>query len=175
MIQGMNEISAGKLIFGVKIHDDRQPAVTEYHVELVEDVDKASSNGVVVNPRSYLTGNLAFLAYVLRKEGFEGWWCSFCKGCLPDWQVKRVKFDTWTMAALKDQHELNLNNQLTGAERMGVKSATELDDGTIVIFPGLHGLLGIGNQLVKYLFDRTDVHIEPIQQDELLLQESVTE
>jgi len=84
----MNEISADKLIFGVKTHDDRQPAVTEYHVELVEDVDEASSTGVVANPRSYLIGDLAFLAYVLGKEGFEGWWCNFCKGYCPDWHVK---------------------------------------------------------------------------------------
>jgi len=173
MIQGMNEISSGKLIFGVTLHEDRKPVVNEYHTELVEDVNECNSTGVVVNPGSHLTGDLAFFAHVLGQEGFEGWWYNFCKGYHPNWQVKGFKFDTWMMAALKAQHELNLNKQLTEANRMGVKSATELKDGTIVIFPELHGLLGIGNQLVKYFFNRMDLHIWSIQKDEQLLWESI--
>ena len=65
MVLGMNEIAAGKLIFKEIIHQDCDEIIREYAVELVEEVDKAQSTGVVKNPRSFLTGDLAFLSILL--------------------------------------------------------------------------------------------------------------
>ena len=150
----------------------REILATGAREQLVESVDQNASSGIVINPRSYLTGDLAFLAVVLGKEGFEGWWCNFCKGYRTNWKTKGALFEPWSMTELIDQAVKNTLQQLKGSDRMGVKEKTNLTDGTIVIYPGLHGLLGIGNQLVNYFFDMLDKEIEPVPPDELLLRES---
>jgi hypothetical protein len=173
MIEGMNTVGKGKLIFNETLHEDDKKVVTEYTVDLVEAVDEEQSSGIVINPTSFLTRDLAFLAVVLGKENFAGWWCCFCKGYQPDWQKKGAKFDLWSMKELVQQALRNEEEELGGADRMGVKLATQLDDSVLVVFPGLHALLGIGNQLINFLCDRVDKDIEPIEADELLLRESV--
>ena len=77
------------------------------------------------------------------------------------------------MKGLREQAFMNEEEELGGADRMGVKLPTQLDDSVLVVFPGLHALLGIGNQLINYLCDQVDRDIEPIEADELLLRESV--
>ena len=173
MVNGMNEIAAGKLIFNEIVHEEGDMELKEYKVELVETVDEASSTGVIKNPRSYLTGDLAFLSIMLGKENFEGWWCNFCKGYRPNWQQKGCSFQPWSITKLIAQALKNEVEDLAGTDRMGVGSMPVLKEGTTVIFPGLHGLLGIGNQLLNYTFDVIDQYIEPIAPDELLLQSSV--
>ena len=43
-----------------------------------------------------------------------------------------------------DQVNKNVHDDLTGTDGMRVGSWLALKEGTLVIFPGLHGLLGIG-------------------------------
>ena len=79
------------------------------------------------------------------------------------------RFERWTIQKLKEQHDKNLRDGLKGIDRMGVGRAPFLKEGTLVIFPGLHGLIGIGNQIVDYLYDQIDKEIEPITPEELVL------
>ena len=103
MVEGMNDIAFGKLIFGKTLHEEGGITVGEYNVDLVQLVNQNASTGMVVNPKSYLTGDLAFLTVVLGKEGFEGWWCNFCKGYRTNWQTKGALFEPWSMAELINQ------------------------------------------------------------------------
>jgi len=45
--------------------------------------------------------------------------------------------------------------------------------GVHVVFPVLHGLIGLGNDLLKYFFDTIDAEIEPISREEMELRDSV--
>ena len=170
MVEGTNEVAAGKLIFQEIVHGEGDQSFVEYNVELVEAVNKEKSTGVVINPRSCLTGNLAFLSVMLGKEDFETWWCNFCEGYRTEFQQKGQVFEAWTIKKLMQQHQKNVSEELTGTARMGVRRLPHLKEGTIVILPGLHGLLGIGNQIVNYnTYDRIDQRIERITPEELLL------
>ena len=72
------------------------------------------------------------------------------------------------MDSLVAKAKRNNNEELTGTDRMGVRCKTLLRS-VIVIYPGLHGLLCVGNQLLMYMFDRIDLDIKPLEDDELLL------
>ena len=75
------------------------------------------------------------------------------------------------MDKLVAQAKRNKDKELKGTDRMGVRCKTLLRS-AIVTCPGLHWLLGIGNQLRRYIFDRIDFDIEPLGADELLLRVS---
>ena len=62
------------------------------------------------------------------------------------------------MDKLVAQGKRNNNEELTGTDRMGVRCKTLLRS-VIVIYSSLHGLLGVGNHLLRYMFDRIDLDI----------------
>ena len=79
MVNVMNEIASGKLIFNEIVHEEDGKVIKDYQIELVAEVKLANSTGVVKNPRSFLTDDLAFPSIMLGNENFETWWCNFCK------------------------------------------------------------------------------------------------
>ena len=85
-----------------------------------------------------------------------------------NWQKRSCPFGAWMMDSLVAQAKQNNDEELTGTDRMCVKRET-LFWSVIVLYPGLHGLLGVVNQLLRYMFDRNDLDIKPFEANELLL------
>lgn len=71
------------------------------------------------------------------------------------------------------QHAVNVSNNNTGTAKKGVKEDPHLKKRTIVTFPCLHGMLGVGNAIMDFFFDEIDRFVEPITRAELAVRESI--
>ena len=71
------------------------------------------------------------------------------------------------------QHAVNVSNNNTGTAKKGVKEDPHLKKGTVVIYPCLHGMLGVGNAIMDFFFDEIDRFVEPITRAELAVRESI--
>ena len=71
LITGINAIENGVLVFEA----DGQTL----SIDLVsKDSISESANKLVIRPISFLSGDLAFLAYMMGKENFSPAWCNWC-------------------------------------------------------------------------------------------------
>lgn len=75
-----------------------------------------------IKPESFVAGDLAYLACLLGKDGFEGDWCNWCKSYNTTWHDPNCRCDPWTIDGLKDQATANKTESLKGTRRMGVKN-----------------------------------------------------
>lgn len=56
-------------------------------IDLVsKDLISESANKLVIRPISFLSGDLAFLAYMMGKENFSPAWCNWCSLSKQEWQ-----------------------------------------------------------------------------------------
>jgi len=62
-------------------------------------------------PESFIAGDLAYLACLLGKDGFEGDWCNWCKDYNTSWHDPNCTCNLWTIDGLKDQAKLNSTEQ----------------------------------------------------------------
>ena len=51
-----------------------------------KDLISESANKLVIRPISFLSGDLAFLAYMMGKENFSPAWCNWCSLSKQEWQ-----------------------------------------------------------------------------------------
>ena len=172
MVDGMNIIASGSLVFNA---DGEVKLINTDAVAAEKEV-----GDVVVDLKCCLTGDLKFLAVMLGKENYEGWWCCFCKMFKDDWQGSKPALtndDCWTIETLEDQALLNgwrfESEEDGGRLRMGVKTLPFLKGNIQVVFPALHAMMGIVNDLMCYFFDKIDAEIEPVPREEMQLRDSI--
>ena len=105
----------------------------------------------------------------------DTWWCCYCNLFKPNWQDKPVLTagQLWTVESLTARAKANEDNNATGAARGGVKRRPYFMKRVHVVFPALHAMIGLGNDLLKYFFDTIDAEIEPISREEMEMRESV--
>ena len=173
MCKGMDKIAEGKLLFFNEGSGDKP----KYEVKLCDDDDPIDHKSAIAikDPICFLTGDLKFLAVVLGKADFDTWWCCYCNIFKDDWQTKPdiTAGQLWTVASLTERAQSNTTAELEGRARGGVKRKPFVEKQVHVVFPALHAMIGLGNDLLKYFFDTIDADIEPISREELELRESV--
>eukprot|EP00984_Skeletonema_dohrnii_P027892 scaffold17602_cov77-Skeletonema_dohrnii-CCMP3373.AAC.2 len=115
-----------------------------------------------IKPESFIAGDLAYLACLLGKDGFEGDWCNWCKSYNTTWHDPNCRCDPWTIDGLKDQATANETESLKGTRRMGVKTLPPFFDIPVenIIFSVLHAQMGIGNKILDYLVDEAECNVE---------------
>eukprot|EP00577_Skeletonema_sp_RCC1716_P007958 CAMPEP_0113382640 /NCGR_PEP_ID=MMETSP0013_2-20120614/5948_1 /TAXON_ID=2843 ORGANISM="Skeletonema costatum, Strain 1716" /NCGR_SAMPLE_ID=MMETSP0013_2 /ASSEMBLY_ACC=CAM_ASM_000158 /LENGTH=583 /DNA_ID=CAMNT_0000265157 /DNA_START=165 /DNA_END=1918 /DNA_ORIENTATION=- /assembly_acc=CAM_ASM_000158 len=106
--------------------------------------------------------DLAFLACLLGKDGFEGDWCNWCDSYNTSWQDPDNGYNLWTIETLKQQAQLNVTENRTGTNRMGVKKVLPFFNIPVenVIFSVLHAQMGVGNKILNYLLDEAERKVE---------------
>lgn len=146
-----------------------------WKVSLVPQSTNVATTGIEpIKPQSIFTGDLEFLAMVLGREGYATWWCMYCMHYKPQWQQKPNNImQGIDIDNLIKQHQENVSNKNTGMAMKGVKELPYLKKGTVIIFPCLHGMLGVGNAIMDYFFDEVDRFVEPITRAELAVRESI--
>jgi hypothetical protein len=109
----------------------------------------------------FVTGNLAFYATVLGKEGMDKAYCTWCKLKCSEWQTcPHAPGMKWNLEELKQvAASLNAGNKTS---ENGVKSYPQVDCIELerYIFPVLNVTLGLANRLRKGVIDYADLVAE---------------
>jgi hypothetical protein len=110
--------------------------------------------------RVFITGDLAFYATVVGKEGMDKAHCHWCKLPSAQWQTYgHAPGPKWTLEELK-----RVAGTITPTKRSqnGVKTYPQLDCVELerYIFPVLHVTLGLANRLLKHTIDYADLVVE---------------
>jgi hypothetical protein len=97
----------------------------------------------------WMSGDLLWYATALGKEGYAGWWCSYCQLFKTDWQsAGHAAADLWTINHLLDHADKIESGEVNGKiprEQLGVKErpgflAVAVDHN---VFPTLHLTIGL--------------------------------
>ena len=123
-----------------------------------------------------MVGDLKFLSMMLGKVDFDSYWCYLCMLSHPDWQQKGYASDgeLWTLDKLKKQAEIAKTKD--GKERKGVREDPYFDIPVErFIWPILHTLIGIGNNILKYLVDIVENEIQHIPPKEMQVKRKLKE
>ena len=122
-----------------------------------------------------MVGDLKFLSMMLGKEDFDSYWCYLCMLSHPDWQQKGyASGELWTLDKLKKQAEIAKTKD--GKERKGVREDPYFDIPVErFIWPILHTLIGIGNNILKYLVDIVENEIQHIPPKEMRVKRELKE
>ncbi len=123
--------------------------------------------------RVFITGDLAFYATVVGKEGMDKAHCHWCKLPSAQWQTYgHAPGPKWTLEELK-----RVAGTITPTKKSknGVKGYPQLDCVELerYIFPVLHVTLGLANRLLKHTIDYADLVVErtpPVLQTARILQ-----
>ena len=169
LVAGINSVEECCLKFSFNVEERR------WKVQRVEkNTDGSENEDGIIEPIAFLCGDLAFLFTVLGREGYEGWWCYFCKLFKTEWQTGTEIGESWDLDMLKLQLENNKSNKLTGRQCMGVKGSPyfsiPIDR---IIWPLLHSLIGIGNQLLNHVVDYGELYVECLSARELQMRQEV--
>jgi hypothetical protein len=101
----------------------------------------------------------AWYAMALGKEGYAGWWCSYCQLFKTDWQsAGHAAANLWTINGLlehADKIEIGEVNGKRPPEQLGVKERTGFIAVAVdhYVFPTLHLMIGpVNDYILKKLF-----------------------
>jgi hypothetical protein len=108
----------------------------------------------------FITGDLAFYATVVGKEGMDKAHCHWCKLPSAQWQTHgHAPGSKWTLEELK-----RVTGSITPTKRIqnGVKNYPQLDCVELerCIFPVLHVTLGLANRLLRHTIDYADLVVK---------------
>ena len=140
-----------------------------------DHADFESTSTAVHNPLTFMVGDLKFLSMMLGKENFDSYWCYLCMLGHADWQKHGyTPGELWSLDKLKKQAEIS--KTASGTDRMGVLEVPYFDIPVErYIWPILHTLIGIGNNILKYLVDIVDNEIQLIPAKEIRLKREIKE
>jgi hypothetical protein len=107
-----------------------------------------------------MSGDLLWYATALGKEGYAGWWCSYCQLFKTNWQsAGHAAVNLWSINRLSEHADKIESGEVNGKiphERLGVKErpgflAVDVDH---YVFPTLH-LVTIGpvNNILENFVD----------------------
>ena len=122
-----------------------------------------------------MVGDLKFLSMMLGKENFDTIWCYLCNLRNTQWQKKgHARGELWTLEALRTQAKKVLMQHLDGTARMGVREEPYFDIPVWrYIWPLLHMLIGLGNDILNYLVDVLDNEIQALSPKEIRTKQEV--
>ena len=158
LAEGINRVEHGKIEF-VKDEDSNK-----WNCRLINP-DHANYNTIsdnILDVTAFMVGDLKFLSMMLGKENFEGDWCHICRLQSTQWQdVEYDRDDLWTLDGLKEQADNVNSNSLNGTARHGVREDPYFDiPPERYIWPILHTLMGVGNNILNHLTDTVDNEIQ---------------
>ena len=115
----------------------------------------------------YVTGDLAFYAMVLGKEGMSGHWCHLCKISRKDFDNLAMEGELWTTKAMIETAK-EVAESDSKKPKHGVKTKLwwPFIDIQNYVVPLLHTLIGIGNDILDNLKDIVNDKIERITKTE---------
>ena len=156
--EGINAVHHGKLVF------DKDAATSKWTCSVIsplhEEFSSASPN--LVDCNAYMVGDLKFMSMMLGKEDFDSYWCYVCSLCHAVWQDEgHADGFEWSLEKLKEQEAKVKEGNLEGRPRLGVRENPYFDiPVSQFVWPLLHTLIGIGNNILKYLVDYADTEIQ---------------
>lgn len=184
LAEGINQIVHGKVLFElVDEEEEDRPKSKRWKCTVIDknhdrfnDEVPASDGSAVLDITPYMVGDLKFYSQMLGKEGFDSWWCYHCNLGLSEWQGFPGSEGTpWTLESLKIQADKNKRDKLTGSNRMGVREEYPYFDIPVenYIFPILHTLIGVGNNILTYLTNYADNHVQILPTRQITLKEEI--
>jgi hypothetical protein len=117
-------------------------------------VEKCCTELKILKANVYVTGDLAFYAMVLGKEGMSGHWCHLCKLSRKEFADLAAEGEEWTSQAMIDAAK-EVEDSGDKKPKLGVKSKLwwpfiKVEN---YVVPLLHTLIGIGNDILDNLKD----------------------
>ncbi len=188
LMEGINEIETSRLVFTesgknedgkpiytVDLQAKQEQAVAGGNTGNANDEETMGEKHVVLEHVSFLVGDLAFLSVMLGKEGFESYWCNWCNLNKTQWQETGHKDGVqWLFDLTVAQAKKNQDDGLSGIDMMGVKRSPYCKiPFERTLFSVLHALIGIGNNITKYLEHFIDLHMEKYTEKERALRNAV--
>jgi len=177
IMKGIDTIEASDIVFSYASNADDGELVIDLDQSNSLDQSNRHASSFSIKPISFLAGDLAFLAVTMGKENYSSSWCNWCRLSKAEWQNKcHVSTDMlWDIHLVNIQADCNIQNGITDARMMGVRSSPM---STIpfcrIIFSGLHAEIGIGNRIINHLEEFIDVDVEDISHEEFQLRASKT-
>jgi hypothetical protein len=120
----------------------------------------------IFNPNIFLCGDILFFCMVIGKEGMASCWCYLCNLANSTWKSDPdAAFEMWTRASISAKHKENKK----GALREGVSGVAIFPwiEPQNCVVPLLHCLIGILNDIIKYLLNIVYYKIEQISEEEV--------
>ena len=116
----------------------------------------------------YVTGDLAFYAMVLGKEGMSGNWCHLCRLSRAEFSNLAKDGDPWTWELYREVTE-RVQSSSDKKPQLGVKTAPWWDFIPLdhYVVPLLHCLIGIGNDILTAFRETVSESIDYISTEEI--------
>jgi hypothetical protein len=153
---------------GGSIHFQYDEASKMWKCLVLKD-DEIPQNTKTIKPMALHAGDIAYLCTILGKENFDGVWCYICQLYKTEWQnANHIQGDKWTIERLKAQAQTNRIQDLKGTDRRGVREDPYFNIPVEnVVWPLLHALIGIGNNLLTSLLDFGENEIQCVTRREI--------
>ena len=163
LTEDMKKIHESKMVFSAESLDNSGTRVA------CGFIPKSSPNPlgerVIESITMFVTGDLAFLAMILGREGMSGHWCHICMALKKDWAKEgHSTGEKWTIQKMIDM----LGKGNTGTDRKGMKARPYWDFIPIenYIIPLLHVMIGVGNDILEHFMDQYDLNIIKLSTEE---------
>jgi len=171
---GINQVVHGNVLFKQVGEGDAR----KWECKIVDDKHAdfkhpLNAKGV----EAFMVGDLKFYSQMLGKEDFASAWCCLCQLKHAQWQgLADTPGVLWTLDLIKQQHDTNQEHGHTGADRMGVREYPYFDiPAENYIWPILHTLIGVGNNILDHLVEYADHKIQLLPGRQIILRDEVKE
>jgi len=173
---GINQIVHGKVLFEKVEVTDKEGKQWKCTVIDKEHAKFDVETSEVVDAEPFMIGDLKYYSQMLGKEDFDSSWCCHCQLKYAEWQgLNDAVGAPWTLDLLRAQHVANERPpKATGVAMKGVREIPLFDIPVEnYIWPILHTLIGIGNNILAYLVDYADNFIQLLPSQQVRLKKDV--